>query len=230
MKKIIIVILFVFCVFSLNALGEFYVKTFELSAEKTSDVLSEKDGDSSNLVLLINVGLADLKFENVESSTIIEAEYDKEKYQYKLFLDSKPGVMKISHPDFEDYEINFLDDYAGVNEHFVGKLVLEGKPINGQTSTLAIFEDAPIAIKQFPPIYPRILRINGLGGIVCLKVEVLIDGSVGVVEVERSAGPGGLDEAAVDAVKRWKYIPAKKDGKPVAVWITFPINFSIGRM
>ena len=50
-----------------------------------------------------------------------------------------------------------------------------------------------------------------------LKVEVLTDGTVGVVEVLKSLmlGPGGLDEAAIKCVKQWRFSITKENGKPV---------------
>ena len=41
------------------------------------------------------------------------------------------------------------------------------------------------------------------------------------------SGPGGLDEAAVTAVRKWEFSPAKSGGKPVAVWVTFDVTFNL---
>lgn len=97
----------------------------------------------------------------------------------------------------------------------------------GTTSKFVIYEEAPVPIKQVAPVYPAFAKSAGIEGQVYLEVEVLVDGSVGAIEVRKSlmAGPGGLDEAAVKAVKQWKYQPAQSNGKPVAVWITFPVDF-----
>ncbi|MFO7896813.1 MAG: TonB family protein [Candidatus Cloacimonadales bacterium] len=97
----------------------------------------------------------------------------------------------------------------------------------GKTSKFAVYEDPPVAIKQVPPVYPDFARRNNIEGQVYLEVEVLVDGSVGAIEVRKSLmpGPGGLDEAAINAVKQWKYQPARSNDKPVAVWITFPVDF-----
>jgi periplasmic protein TonB len=40
-------------------------------------------------------------------------------------------------------------------------------------------------------------------------------------------GDGGFDEAAIEAVKKWEFTPAKSGGKPVACWVTFPISFGL---
>lgn len=98
----------------------------------------------------------------------------------------------------------------------------------GDTLKPVVNSKPPIAVKKVKPVYPRLLQKKGIQGEVWLKVEILADGSVGAIEVSKSLfpGPGGLDECAVNAVKQWKYSPAKDDeGKPVACWVTFPVKF-----
>jgi len=91
------------------------------------------------------------------------------------------------------------------------------------------FEEPPKLIKSVPPVYPEFARKHGVQGEVLLQVEILTDGSVGVIQIKKSllAGPGGLDEAAINAVKQWIFSPAKSDGKPINSWETFPIKFNL---
>jgi periplasmic protein TonB len=102
-------------------------------------------------------------------------------------------------------------------------------PKFGQTSKFVVYEDAPVAIKQVRPVYPDFARNSGIEGEVWLEVEVFADGTVGAIDVVQSllSGPGGLDEAAINAVKQWEFQPAKSGGKPVSVWVTFPIDFGL---
>ena len=101
--------------------------------------------------------------------------------------------------------------------------------ILGNTSKFAVYENAPLPIKQVKPIYPEFAKKSGIQGEVILEVEVFTDGSVGAIEVVKSlmSGPGGLDEAAIKAVKQWEFSPAKSGGKPVACWVTFPVGFNL---
>jgi protein TonB len=57
-----------------------------------------------------------------------------------------------------------------------------------------------------------------------LKVTVDRDGKVGSVSVARSLSKA-LDKQAADAVRKWKFEPAKKDGHPVAVLLLVEVNF-----
>jgi len=118
----------------------------------------------------------------------------------------------------ETIESTSLDPYEPVNVPQIGK-----------TSKFAVYEDPPEPIKQIPPVYADHFRRMEIQGQVWLEVEVLVDGKVGAIEVKQSlvSGPGGLDEAAINAVKQWEFTPAKSGGKPVACWVTFPVTFSL---
>jgi len=99
----------------------------------------------------------------------------------------------------------------------------------GTTNRFAVYEDAPVAIKRVPPTYPDFVKKMGIEGDVYLNVEVFANGKVGAIEVTKSLmdGPGGLDEAAIKAVRQWEFNPAKSGGQPVACWVTFPITFNL---
>jgi protein TonB len=117
-------------------------------------------------------------------------------------------------------EVTTLDPWA----------VIAPPPTLGQTPRFVVYEDAPVVLRRVNPVYPEALRRARIQGTVVLQVEILVDGSIGAIEVFRSVvpGPGGLDEAAVEAVRQWQFQPAQSGGRPVAVWITQPINFTIG--
>jgi protein TonB len=55
---------------------------------------------------------------------------------------------------------------------------------------------------------------------------VLADGTVGNIAVETSSGHDILDQPAMDAVRQWRFVPAKKGGKPVDSWSIIPIKFN----
>jgi TonB family protein len=83
----------------------------------------------------------------------------------------------------------------------------------------------PLYRENVPPVYPEIARIRGYEGIVLVAAEILPDGSVGNMKIRKSSGHAILDQSAVAAVKPWKFEPAKKSGKPFAVWVELPIKF-----
>jgi protein TonB len=77
------------------------------------------------------------------------------------------------------------------------------------------------------PEYPRIARSRGWEGKVLLKVQVSADGVSEQVSVQHSSGHDSLDEAAVAAVEKWRFIPAKRGGTPVASSVIVPIIFRL---
>jgi protein TonB len=60
-----------------------------------------------------------------------------------------------------------------------------------------------------------------------LKIYVTDTGRVQDVLVERSAGHEELDAAAMEAVKKWRFDPARRGNQPVAVWVMLPVRFEL---
>jgi protein TonB len=78
-----------------------------------------------------------------------------------------------------------------------------------------------------PPPYPRAARRNGEEGTVTLRVLVNQDGLPTQVEMERSSGSNLLDTAAREAVKNWRFAPARRAGAPIAAWVIVPVIFRL---
>lgn len=80
---------------------------------------------------------------------------------------------------------------------------------------------------QIKPRYPESARREGIEGITLLKFQVLIDGTVGRILIERSAGHQELDRTAVEAIKQWRFEPARRGSQPIAVWVALPVRFEL---
>lgn len=76
-----------------------------------------------------------------------------------------------------------------------------------------------------PPPYPRISRQLGEQGTARVNVLVGADGFAQKVELEQSSGFDRLDQAAMGAALRWRYLPRKKAGVPTAKWVVVPMPF-----
>ena len=85
---------------------------------------------------------------------------------------------------------------------------------------------APHATYSPEPEFPDKARKKKQGGDVVLVLVVGTDGLPYDVKVDRGMSPE-LDEAAVKTVKRWKFTPASKDGKPVAAQINVEVTFKL---
>ena len=85
---------------------------------------------------------------------------------------------------------------------------------------------APRQIYAPDPEYSEEARKAKYQGVVVLYVIVGPDGKTRDVRVVRSLGLG-LDEKAIEAVRTWRFEPAKKDGQPVPVAVNIEVNFSL---
>jgi protein TonB len=84
---------------------------------------------------------------------------------------------------------------------------------------------APALLKRVAPVYPDIAVVAKVTGVVILEATVSADGTVESVRVLRSVKM--LDEAAVEAVKQWKYSPLVLNDIPTPFVLTVTLSFSI---
>lgn len=75
------------------------------------------------------------------------------------------------------------------------------------------------------PAYPAMSRRLGEEGRVEVEVQVQPDGLPSKVSLRRSSGYTRLDEAALEAIKRWKFVPAKRAGEAIAASVIVPMPF-----
>ena len=81
----------------------------------------------------------------------------------------------------------------------------------------------PTKIHHVSPEYPAEARTAGLSGVVILEATIDPEGAVSDVQILRSVN--GLDEAAMAAVRQWRYTPTLLNGEPVPVLMTVTVNF-----
>ncbi len=77
------------------------------------------------------------------------------------------------------------------------------------------------------PSYPLMARMRGYEGMVLLAVQVLTDGRAGEVRIKKSSGYALLDQSALNAVRAWRFEPARKMGTPLVMTVDIPIRFSL---
>jgi protein TonB len=79
------------------------------------------------------------------------------------------------------------------------------------------------------PSYPRAARREGREGVVTVRVLVGVDGVPETVTVRETSGYEDFDEVAVKAVKKWRFSPAKRGGKPVANFHDVKVRFRLDK-
>ncbi len=77
------------------------------------------------------------------------------------------------------------------------------------------------------PSYPDLAQRRGWEGSVQLKVFVLASGRAGRVDIEKSSGRPILDDAAVAAVRNWRFVPSRRGSTPVDGYVSVPIDFKL---
>ncbi len=175
------------------------------------------------LLVLIMAGCA--------AQTSVVPEYEARKPQEKSEIETIENQTEATQFGIEDdndaeTKADTVEIAAPQKENQSGK---QPEFQYGTTPRFISYNDPPQPIYNPRPKYTVFARRSGIEGRVVLNVEVFADGTVGAVEVVQSLmpGPGGLDEAAVRAIRQWEFEPAKSGGKPVSVWITFPIEFRL---
>ena len=94
---------------------------------------------------------------------------------------------------------------------------------------------APVVLPRFDadylqnpaPVYPSMARRMGEQGRVLLRVVVRPDGMPDTVVLRQSSGSQRLDEAALEAVRKWRFVPARQGSTPVTAAVIVPIAFSL---
>ena len=92
------------------------------------------------------------------------------------------------------------------------------------TLTQARYRETP------QPRYPDSARRAGKEGRVLLRVLVDEEGRTKAIEVNTSSGHDMLDQAATEALKKWRFVPARADGRPIETWVKVPIEFQLSNV
>jgi protein TonB len=104
-----------------------------------------------------------------------------------------------------------------------------GQRQEGVASQEGYSEAMPRYRENRPPAYPGTARQRGYEGDVLIAAEVRADGRIGAVRVTRTSGYPTLDESALEAVKMWRFEPARRMGSAVDVWVEIPIRFKLSQ-
>jgi protein TonB len=102
-----------------------------------------------------------------------------------------------------------------------------GQRQTGASAQEGYSEAMPRYRENRPPVYPGAARQRGYEGDVLIAAEVRADGRIGAVRVKRSSGYASLDSSALEAVRAWRFEPARRMGASVDAWVEIPIRFKL---
>ncbi|MBI4433086.1 MAG: TonB family protein [Candidatus Omnitrophica bacterium] len=106
-------------------------------------------------------------------------------------------------------------------------------PVPGQDSTTlqsvagAWTEASPSYLKNPPPRYPESARSRGEEGTVWMLVQISKEGRALAVKVKKSSGFAELDQAALEAIERWKFLPARIGAITIESQVQIPVRFEL---
>ena len=100
-------------------------------------------------------------------------------------------------------------------------------PPSGPKVAFIPYDLAPRAKTAIRPIYPEIAQEAGIEGVVVVQAFIDERGRVKETLILKGVPNTGLDEAAMEAIRRTKFHPAEQRERPVGVWISIPVNFRL---
>jgi len=115
-----------------------------------------------------------------------------------------------------------LDSTEPPTEHTVSSIRLHGPK---QHESTVDYKNP--ALGNRPPEYPRRARRQGLEGRVVIGVSVSTEGRPRKVFVRESSGMEIFDDAALRAIRQWRFLPERRDGTPVDTSVLIPIVFRL---
>jgi protein TonB len=89
------------------------------------------------------------------------------------------------------------------------------------------YDDPPVARTPINPVYPEIAQEAGIEGTVIVQAFINAKGIVEETIILKGVPNTGLDEAAALAIKKTRFKPAKQRDRPVGVWISIPVHFTL---
>ena len=100
-------------------------------------------------------------------------------------------------------------------------------PPSGPKVVFIPYDDPPQPMTSIRPTYPEIAQEAGIEGVVVVQAFIDKKGRVKETLILKGVPNTGLDEAAMEAIRRTRFKPAKQRERAVGVWISIPVNFKL---
>jgi len=152
-------------------------------------------------------------------------------------VDAKQNVKPVANPKLTSTEpVATVNSGPSREEPFVATVassaersrpsVESGKSV-AHEGAVSLASTLPYIIASPPPAYPREARSKGWTGRVSVRVLISELGTVQNIEITASSGYASLDDAALKALRQWRFHPGYRDGHAVAAWVIVPVLFKL---
>ena len=115
---------------------------------------------------------------------------------------------------------------AQKQEHIKKEKKIENKARPAATTVIKA-DSRPYHLQNPRPVYPALARRRGMQGRVILNVRVNASGTVDTVSILKSSGFRVLDISALNCVRKWRFIPARRGDKNISSLVQVPVRFSL---
>ena len=164
-----------------------------------------------------------LEFEDIEQVIIENIDIPQTQQ-----IDNTPPPARPSIPvpsDDEDIADDLTLDELDFDDF--SNLDAPPPPPSGPKVVFIPYDDPPVAMSPIRPRYPEIAQEAGIEGVVVVQAFIDEKGRVKETLILKGVPKTGLDEAAMEAIRKTRFRPAKQRERAVGVWISIPVNFRL---
>ena len=164
-----------------------------------------------------------LEFEDIEQVIIENIDIPQTQQ-----IDNTPPPARPSIPvpsDDEDIADDLTLDELDFDDF--SNLDAPPPPPSGPKVVFIPYDDPPVAMSPIRPKYPEIAQEAGIEGVVVVQAFIDEKGRVKETLILKGVPNTGLDEAAMEAIRKTRFRPAKQRERSVGVWISIPVNFRL---
>ena len=175
-----------------------------------------------NFLLFPRFG-SSLEFEDIEQVIIENIDIPQTQQ-----IDNTPPPARPSIPvpsDDEDIADDLTLDELDFDDF--SNLDAPPPPPSGPKVVFIPYDDPPVAMSPIRPRYPEIAQEAGIEGVVVVQAFIDEKGRVKETLILKGVPNTGLDEAAMEAIRKTRFRPAKQRERAVGVWISIPVNFRL---
>ena len=166
--------------------------------------------------------IAEAGFENVDQIVIENIDIPQTQQ-----IDNTPPPARPSIPVPTDDE-DIADDLTLDDLDFDDFEAWDAPPQpTGPKVKFIPYDDPPKPIRPIRPSYPEIAQEAGIEGVVVVQAFIDKKGRVKETIILKGIPNTGLDEAAMEAIRKTRFRPAKQRERAVGVWISIPVNFKL---
>jgi protein TonB len=145
----------------------------------------------------------------------------------KLMALPKQEPSKVDKSNLNENNADTLPTKNALNdfENTALNAVAQKQSSLDKTIALELPSSDAAYLQNPPPSYPRMSKRLGEQGVVIVRAFIGVNGQAEKADIYKSSGYERLDQAALDAVIHWRFVPGKRLGRIESMWFNIPVKF-----